>query len=55
MELNQQLLTLLFADSQVTISNTEGNLQKTANKLNQITAENGLNLSAQNTKLMTFK
>jgi len=55
MELNQQLLTLLFADNQVTISNTEGNLQKTAYKLNQITTERGLTISAQNTKLITFK
>jgi hypothetical protein len=55
MELNQQLLTLLFADSQVTIFSTEGNLQKKTKKLNQITTENGLTLSAQNTKLMTFK
>jgi len=33
---NQQLLTLLFADDQVIISNTEDSLQKAAYKLNQI-------------------
>jgi len=36
---NQQLLTLLFADDQVIIADTEDNLQKTAHKLNQIIIE----------------
>ena len=45
---------LLFADDQVTIHNTEGNLQKTAYKLNEITTEQGLTISEQNTKLMPF-
>jgi hypothetical protein len=47
--------TLLFADDQVTTSKAEDNLQKTAYKLNQITTEHGLTISAQNTKLVTFK
>ena len=33
---NQQLLTLIFADGQVTISSTEGNLHKAVYKLNHI-------------------
>ena len=33
---NQQLSTLQFADDQVIIADTEDNLQKAANKLNQI-------------------
>jgi len=36
---NLQLLTLLFADKQITISNTEDNLLQAAYKLNQITTE----------------
>jgi hypothetical protein len=33
---NKRLLTLLFADDQLIISNTEDKLQKVAHKLNQI-------------------
>ena len=33
---NQQLSTLLFADEQVIIADTEDNLQKAAHKLNKI-------------------
>jgi len=52
---NQQLLILLFADEQITISNTEDNLLKAVYKLNQITTEHGLTVSLQKTKLMAFK
>jgi hypothetical protein len=52
---NKQLLTLLFADDQVIISNTDYNLQKAAHKLNQIITEYGLTISAQKTKSMAFK
>jgi hypothetical protein len=52
---NQQLLTLLFADKQITISNTEDNLLKAAYTLNQITTEHSLTVSVQKTKLMAFK
>ena len=52
---NQQLLTLLFADEQITISNTEENVLKAAYKLSQITTEHGLTVSVQKTKLMVFK
>jgi hypothetical protein len=52
---NQQLLTLLFADNQDIIPNTEDNLQKAAHKLNQIITEHGLNISVQKTKSMAFK
>jgi hypothetical protein len=42
---HKELLTLLFADDQGTISNIEDNLQKTAHKLNQIITEYGLTVS----------
>jgi hypothetical protein len=52
---NKQLLTLLFADDQVIISNTDDNIQKAAHKLNQTITEYGLNVSEQKTKSMSFK
>jgi hypothetical protein len=52
---NQQLLTLLFADGQVIISNTEDNLQKAAHKLNQIIAEHGPTIPVWKKKSMAFK
>ena len=51
----KQLVTLLFADDQVIISNTEDNLQKAAYKLNQIITERGLTASVQKTELVPFK
>jgi len=51
---NQQLTTLLFADDQVIIADTEDNLQKAAHKLNQITTEYGLTISVQKTKSNGF-
>jgi hypothetical protein len=50
---NEQLLTLLFADDQVIISNREYNLQKAAYKLNL--TEHCLAITVQKTKMMTFK
>ena len=47
--------TLLFADDQVIIADTEDNLQKAAHKLNQIITEYGLAISVQKTKSMAFK
>jgi len=44
---NQQLSTLLFADEQVIIADTQDNLQKAAHKLNQIITEYGLTISVQ--------
>jgi len=44
---NQQLSTLLFADDQVTIADTEDNLQKAAHKLNQIITGYGLTIYVQ--------
>ena len=41
---NQQLSTLLFADDQVMIADTEDNLQKAVHKLNQIVTEYGLTI-----------
>jgi hypothetical protein len=49
------LLTLLFADDQVIISNTDGNLQKAAHKLNQIITEYGLTIFVQGAKSVVFK
>jgi hypothetical protein len=46
---NKQLLTLLLADDQVIIFNTEDNIQQAAHKLNQI-PEYGLTISVQKTK-----
>jgi hypothetical protein len=49
------LSSLLFADDQVTISDTEDNLQKAAHKLNQIITEYSLIVSVRKTKPMAFK
>jgi len=45
---------LLYADDQVVISITEGNLQRAAWKLNQIITEHGSTISVQKTKLIVF-
>ena len=50
-----KLLSLLFVDHQVIISNTEDNLQKAAYKLNQIIGAHGFTISAQKIKLMTLR
>ena len=42
---NQQLLTLLFADEQITTSNTEDSFLNAVYKLNQITTELSLTVS----------
>jgi hypothetical protein len=42
-----QLSTLLFADDQIIIADTEDNVQKAAHKLNQIITEYGLTVSVQ--------
>jgi len=52
---NQQLSTLLFADYQVIMADTEDNLQKAVHKLNQIITEYGLIISVQKTQSMAFK
>ena len=39
--------TLLFADNQVIIANTENNLQKAAYKLNQMITQYALTMSVQ--------
>jgi len=51
----QQLSTLLFADDQVIIADTEDNLQNVAHKLNQIITECVLTIFVQKTKSMAFK
>jgi hypothetical protein len=45
----------MFADGQVIISNTEGNLHKALYKLNEIVTEYGLTISAHKRKLMAFQ
>jgi transcription initiation factor TFIIIB Brf1 subunit/transcription initiation factor TFIIB len=52
---NRQLSTLLLADDQVILADTEDNLQKAVHKLNQIITEHGLTTSVQKTKSMAFK
>jgi len=52
---NQHLSTLLFADDQVIILNTENNSRKAECKLNQIRTERGSTLSVEKTKLIAFK
>ena len=47
----QQLSTLLFAEDQVIIAETEHNLQKAAHKLNRIITEYVLTISAQKKKI----
>ena len=46
--------TLLPADDQFIIADTEDNSQKAAHKLNQFTTEYGLTISVQKTKSMVF-
>jgi hypothetical protein len=46
---NQHFSTLLFADNQVIIADTEDNLQKAAHKLNRLITEYGLTVSVQKT------
>jgi hypothetical protein len=49
------VLKPFFADFQVRISDTEGNLQKAAGNLNRIIRDHSLTLSLHKTKLMAFK
>jgi hypothetical protein len=49
------MLTLLFADEQVIISDTEDNLQSAVHKLNQIVIEHSLTISVKKTKSVAFK
>jgi transcription initiation factor TFIIIB Brf1 subunit/transcription initiation factor TFIIB len=49
------LSTLLFADDQVIIADTEDNLQKAAHELNRLITEYGLPMSVQKRKSVEFK
>jgi hypothetical protein len=51
---NQHLSTLLFADDQVTIADTEENLQKALHKLNLLITEYGLTIYVKK-KSMAFE
>jgi hypothetical protein len=51
----QQLSTLLLADDQVTIADTEGNVQKAVHKLSWLITEYGVTISAQKKKSVAFK
>lgn len=55
--LNRQniLNTLLFADDQIIIQDSEDNLQKAIHKLNTICGEYHLKISIQKTKVMAFR
>jgi len=44
-----------FEDDRVIIAETKDSLQKAAQKLNQVIAEYGLNVSVQRTELVAFK
>jgi hypothetical protein len=52
---NQHLSTLLFADDQVIIADTEDNLQNAARTLNGLITEDGLTICVQKTKSMASK
>jgi hypothetical protein len=47
--------TILFADGQVIMSNSEVNLQTAIYKLNKIITEYGLTISTDKSKVMAFK
>jgi uncharacterized protein (DUF1330 family) len=49
------LSTLLFADNQIIIADTEDNLQRAAHKLHKLITEYGLTISVRKTKSMAFK
>jgi hypothetical protein len=52
--MNIKLLAVLFAEDRMTLSSTEGNLQKSETKVNQIT-EHSLTTYVQKTKLVAHK
>ena len=52
---NFYLNTLLFADDQVIIQDTEDKLQKSVYILNQLSKEYNLKISTDKTKVMAFK
>jgi len=52
---NRHMFMLLFSDDQITLSNTEENMQEAAYKSNQKITKCGVTISAQKTKLMAFK
>ena len=52
---NTKLNTLLFADDQIIISNSEDNLQKAVFALQKVAQEYGMQISLQKTKVMAFR
>jgi hypothetical protein len=52
---NLYLNTLLFADDQIFIQDSEDELQKSVYILNQMSTDYNLKISTDNTKIMAFK
>jgi hypothetical protein len=52
---NKNISTILFADDQVIMSDSEDNLQTAICKLNKIITDYGLTLSTDKSKVMAFK
>jgi flagellin-specific chaperone FliS len=55
MLMNKNISTILFADDQVIMSDSEDNLQTAIYKLNKIITEYGLTISTDKSKVMSFK
>ena len=52
---NKDIRTLLFADDQVTATDSEDALQVSIHTLETVTSKYGLKISTNNTKTMAFK
>jgi len=52
---NKDIRTLLFADDQVTVTDSEDALQVSIHTLETVTSKYGLKISTNNTKTMAFK
>jgi hypothetical protein len=52
---NKNISTVLFADDQVTMSDSEDNLQPEIYKLNKVMTGCGLTVSSDKSKVMEFK
>jgi len=52
---NKDIRTLLFADDQVTVTDSEDALQVSIHTLETVTSKYGLKISTNNKKTMAFK